>query len=265
MLNAAPLGSRDSQGVTYGTSDGVLHITNVPDGRTGCDPNWPHRPLALNLHGREIETSKYKYLSFRYKVDQAPDQGAGGVSRVRWLDDRVWAAGRTDDISLYNDDWIVYKLDLSTVPLEVEGARWADLSYQILQILVNESHLAWTSHLDWVKLTAESVARGSYLVSWEMVQGQATTTTLYWDDDRNPGNGFASRAYRAAVVPADPPPGPYLVYLPLVTRNHGAGQHAFTLSTEDLSYGGTYYVAVKLEDGYNTVYWYSELPVRRIP
>jgi hypothetical protein len=256
----------DSDWVTYSASDGVLHVTNVPDGRTGCDPNWPHRPLALNLHGREIETSKYKYLSFRYKVDQVPDQGAGGMSRVRWqIPSDDWPTGRTDDISLYNDGWIVYKLDLSTVPLEVEGAPWTDRSYNILQILANESHLAWTSHLDWVKLTAENVARSSYLVSWEMVQGQATTTTLYWDDDRNPGNGFASRAYRAAVVPADAPSGSYFVYLPLVARNLGAAEHSSMLSTEDLATGLRYYVALKLEDGYNTVYWYSELPVRRIP
>jgi hypothetical protein len=253
-----------SEGVAYNVADGVLQITNVPDELSDCASPWPHRPLALNLHGHDIDTHRYRYLSFRYKVDQAPDQGAGGVSRVRWLDDRVWAAGRTDDISLYRNGWIVYKLDLSVVPLEVEGAGWTDLPYNILQIMVNESHRTWTSHLDWVKLTAENESRESYAVGWEMVQGQATATTLYWDADRDPTNGFASRAYSAAVVSADPPPGPHVVYLPLVVRNLGAAEHSFVLSTEDLSTGLRYYVALKLEDGYNTVYWYSELPVRKI-
>jgi hypothetical protein len=254
-----------SESVNYGASNGVLNVTNVSDGKSACDPNWPHRPLGLNLHGLAIDSNRYKYLSFRYRVDQAPNQGAGGVARVRWqIPSGGWPTGRTDDISLYNYGWTVYKLDLSTVSLEVETAQWSDLSYQILQIIVNEAHSAWTSHLDWVMLTAENEARGSYTVGWEMVQGQATAVTLYWDNDRNPGNGFASRAYRSVAVSAPSPSASHLVYLPLVMRNAGAAENSFVLSTEDLSIGLRYYVALKLEDGYNTVYWYSELPVRRI-
>ena len=265
-----------SEGVACSASGGAVHTSNTaPLNSNPCYSNWPHRALALNLQGRSIDTAKYRYFSFRYKVDQAPDQGAGSVARVRWLDDRVWAAGRTDDISLYNNGWIVYKLDLSTVPLEVEGAPWAERSYNILQILVNESHSAWTSHVDWAKLTAENQARDAYLVRWEMLQGRATSVTLYWDEDRNPYNGFASGGYRAAgagatvgagaSVGAEALSGSNLVYLPLVVRHYGAGQHAFLLSTAGLQTGRTYYAALKLEDGCNTAYWYSELPVRKIP
>jgi hypothetical protein len=265
MAGTDDVSAADSENVKYSVSNGVLTVTNISDGRSACDPNWPHRPLGLNLHDLAIESNRYKYLSFRYRVDQAPNQGPGTVTRARWLDDIIWAAGRTDDISLYNNSWTVYKLDLSSVPLEVEGAPWASQPYNVLQILVNEGHAAWTSHVDWVKLTAENQARGSYVVGWETVQGQATMATLYWDTDQNPGNGFASRAYRAAAAAAPAPSASHLVYLPVIMRNLGAAEHSFGLSTEDLAVGQRYYVALKLEDGYNTVYWYSELPVRKIP
>lgn len=254
-----------TEGVTYRISDGVLRITNVPDGRSTCDPNWPHRPVALNLHGQPIDTGKYRYFSFRYRIDQAPDQGGGSVTRVRWqLPKNSWPTGLTDDISVYENEWTVYHLDLATVPLESLTAGWTQFPYEILQIVANESHSAWTSHLDWAMLTAENQARDAYAASWEIVQGYPTRATLYWDGDRSPANGFARGPYQAAASAAQPA-ATHRVYLPLVMRSNGAGQHAFVLSMDGLAFGATYYVALKLEDGFNTVYWYSDLPVRRIP
>ena len=193
------------------------------------------------------------------------------MSRIRWLKTGDWAAGRTDDISLYNGGWNVFKLDLSTVALEAETAGWTSLDYNVLQIMANESHLAWTSHLDWVKLTADNTADtdASYTVGWNILQGDVLTTTIYWDADRNPGGEIGG-----TVVPtqtAGSPPGPLFTYLPLVERLYGAGtsevsaDRTYGVSTTGLSGGSDYYVVLKLEDGVNTVYWYSELPVKVNP
>ena len=36
--------------------------------------------------------------------------------------------------------------------------EWEDIPADVMQIMLHESHRQWTSHLDWVKLTAENEA-----------------------------------------------------------------------------------------------------------
>lgn len=259
----------ETQSLNYAASGGVLDVTNIPDGQSNpCGTPWPHRPLALNTHGQTIDTAKFKYLTFRYKVDQAPDQGAGGVIRARWLNTSIWAAGRTDDISLYNNGWNTYQLDLSTVALEAETAGWTEWNYNWLHLMANESHFAWTSHLDWVKLTADNEATGSYLVGWNLIQGDPTTTTIYWDADQNPSAGLIGGYVVAPSGPVDPPPYPNNVYLPMALNSYNGSSgtvdatFSYPVSTTGLTDGQWYYIALKLQDGYNTRWWYSELPVK---
>jgi hypothetical protein len=259
-------------GLTYGVSGGVLDITNVDDGKGSCNTSWPHRPLALNLGGGTIDTSKYKYLAYRYKVDNAPDQGAGGEMRVRWLRTGLWWAGRTDDISFYDSGWNTYKLDLSTVDLEAEMSAWNSTSWNVFQLMVNESHRAWKGHLDWVTLTAENQAISKYEVGWNLVNvSSVMTTTIYWDADQNWGNGYAAGPYPVVTetLPVSAT-GPYTVYLPVVLNNLGAApseleaDYTYRVDTGGLTPGQLYYIVIELEDGYNTVRWYSELPVRKL-
>ncbi len=271
MDDAGDLDGGSTQNLSFAVSGGVANITNPDDGLGDCDGAWPHRPLGLNLHGQTIDSDTFKYLTYRYKVDQAPDQGAGGVMRVRWMETNLWAAGRTDDVSLYNSGWNTYKLDLSTVPLEAELAGWMNLDYNVFQLIAHESHNAWTAHLDWVKLTKENQTSGAYLAGWNIVQGSVVTTTAYWDTNRDPSSGL----FGATIVPTEttfpPPPGPEFVYLPLVMRNYGSGssevdaERSYAMSSAGMSNGQYYYFVLKVEDGYNTVYWVSELPVKKVP
>jgi hypothetical protein len=248
-------------------SGGVLNIVTQDDGLGSCAAPWPHRPLGLNLGGHTIDTNKFKYITYRYKVDDAPDQGAGGVHRVRWQARQIpnWPTGRTDDISLYDGEWNTYRLDLSSVALEAELGGWGDFPVDVLQIMIHESHREWTSHLDWVKLTADNVGTNAYAAQWNVLNTNAPlTTTLYWAEKRD-------SAYR--LVPGTehviPPPGPigdpspHQVYLPLVLSAPdpgGAAQFRHTMSMAGLA-RGEYYLAIKLEDGYSVSWWYSELPV----
>jgi hypothetical protein len=222
------------------------------------------------LGGRYIDPGKYRYFSYRYKVDNAPDQGAGGVTRVRWQAQHLpyWPTGRTDDLSLYNNDWHTYSLDLETVQLEGEMGQWKDIPADVMEIMLHESHRQWTSYLDWVKLTAENEAHGSYLVRWNVVQaGAPLTTTLYWAKKEGaafrlvPGSG---EVVSAPSKPGGTVPSGHVLYLPFVVGNYGGGsktvQHA--KSTQGLAVGQVYYVAIKLEDGYNESMWYSAVPVR---
>jgi hypothetical protein len=254
-------------GISYSASGGLLDITTTASG-SACSPPWPHRPLALNQGGHAIDPSRYRYLTYRYRVDNVPDQGEGGVMRVRWLNTSQWWAGRTDDISLYDDGWTVYRVDLATVPLEAEMSGWTSTSWHVFQLMLNESHATWDAQLDWVKLTAGNEAQNSYTVGWNLVNvSDVLTATVYWDADQIPGNGQAS-AGQVYVPPSDITlPGPEFVYLPTVSKQLGLdvsdveADFALGLSTSGLSIGSEYWVAIKLEDGYNTTWWYSELPV----
>jgi hypothetical protein len=252
-------------------ASGVLRVVARDDGAGSCAAPWPHRPLGLNLDSHRIDTTRYKYLSWRYKVDEAPDQGAGGMHRVRWQARHLdfWPTGRTDDISFYNADWNTYHLDLSNVTLEAEKGRWGDFSVDTLQIMLHESHRDWTSYLDWVKLTAENEAHSTYTVQWTLVGAtKPVTTTLHWA--RKDGSAYSVVAGTAHVIPAPSVPGgmtlPYdhNLFLPAVVRTYNPaaeGRLQHDMSTQGLVQGRSYYVAALLEDGYNAVWWYSEVPV----
>ena len=61
-------------------------------------------------------------------------------------------------------------------------------------------------------------------------------------------------------------PYPNLVYLPAIGKDHvsgAVGAYGCTVSAAGLGSGLEYYVAIKLEDGYNVAWHYSEVPVRK--
>jgi hypothetical protein len=251
-------------------SDGVLTVINKDDGLADCAVPWPHRPLGLNLGEKRVDQTKYRYFSYRYKADQAPDQGAGGVHRVRWQAQHLqfWPTGRTDDLSFYHNGWQTYSLDLASVPLEGEKGEWVDFSSDVIQIMLHESHRPWTTHLDWVKLTAENEARGSYLVRWKIRGTNADLqTTLYWA--RKQGDTYQIVPGSGDVLGSLPMQGVRVaqgheLYLPYLLNGYAGESDTleYVKSTQGLSKGQTYYVAIMLEDGHNESTWYSPLPVR---
>jgi hypothetical protein len=257
-------------------SDGVLIVVSKDDGMADCGVPWPHRPLGLNLGGKRIDQNKYKYFSYRYRVEEAPDQGAGGESRIRWQAQHLshWPTGRTDDISLHDNDWFTYSVDLASLTpeegggLEGEKGEWKDIPADVLQIMLHESHRQWTSHLDWVKLTAENEARGSYVVRWNVLgTSESLKTTLYWA--RKQGDSYQLVPGSGEVIGTLPAQGVqvaqgHVVYLPYIVGWYAGESDTLqhVKSTQGLSTGQAYYIAIKLEDGYNESMWYSPLPVR---
>ena len=257
-------------GLSYSSSAGILDITTNAWG-SPCNAPWPHRPLALNQGGHNIDTSKYRYLTYRYRLDNVPDQGEGGVMRIRWLSTSKWWAGRTDDISFYDDGWTIYKLDLPNVQLEAEMSGWTSTSWDVFQLMLNESHAQWDAELDWVRLTAANEADGAYTVSWNLANvSDVLTATVYWDADQDWTNGQSSigQVYVPPTATVPPPPaGPMFTYLPFASKSFDPdpdivdADFSVVLSTSGLSIGSDYWVAIKLEDEKHTVWWYSELPV----
>ena len=58
---------------------------------------------------------------------------------------------------------------------------------------------------------------------------------------------------------AQPPAGPYRVYLPLVMSG-GGGSTQFVWDVSTLS-PGQYYVKIELDDGFNKTCWTSDAPL----
>jgi hypothetical protein len=142
--------------------------------------------------------------------------------------------------------------------------------------MVHESHWSWTSRLDWVKLTAENTASSSYEVQWNLVGAtEPLTTTIYWITEQGNEGSAIGTSY---VVPSQTQeisgtvPLTYSIYMPSVIYNHTPGvepepgpDFSFTVGTEGLTDGNSYYIAIKLEDE-STVDWaFSQAPVVKMP
>ncbi|MBN1580034.1 MAG: hypothetical protein JXA89_04980 [Anaerolineae bacterium] len=273
--------------VTYTVDNGIATIVTDDTGNE-CKSPAPHRPLALNLGGKTIEADKYKYLTMRYKMDSPINGPCGSVFRIRWMYTNIWAAGRTDDHNngawrdgAFTDDtvlrdnaWHTYSLDLSEAPLAGEMADWGlGLRPNVFQIMVHEAHWSWTSHLDWVKLTAENTASSSYNVQWNLVDGSGVlTTTIYWATEYDKPGTVIEPGY---VVPTQTQgisvTSPYTnqTYLPLVLNRYAVGaeldaEFSYSVGTDGLTDGESYYIAIKLKDASSTSWTFSLVPVKKI-
>lgn len=139
--------------------------------------------------------------------------------------------------------------------------------------MVHESHWSWTSHLDWVKLTAENTASTSYDVQWNLIDGGGVlTTTIHWATEYGQPATVIEPGY---VVPTQTqsvsPTLPYTnwAYLPAVLRSYGLASEtesafSYTVGTVGLVNGESYFIAIKLEDGSGTSWSFSQVPVKKV-
>ncbi|HEY4689896.1 MAG TPA: hypothetical protein VIK33_11320, partial [Anaerolineae bacterium] len=248
---------------------------------TGADPF-----VYLNVY-QAIDTSQFKYLTFRYKIDRPQGywenstdrlSGSGGVYPAAWVvrliifsnspPDVVGGSNTLNDIIVF-DDWNTYQIDLSKglqksywesdAGVYQTGGYWTGQKWW-LRFDFLEGVDPWTIHLDDVKLTGDNTADASYVVQWSLAAG-SQPTSITWYAHTNSGQcGTGSPIYTWPPPPPPPPPGSERVYLPLVQRSGAAGNTAFVWNTSGVS-AGSYYVCAIAGDGYNTSRWVSEVPV----
>lgn len=208
---------------------------------------------------RAIETSRYRYLSFRLQVDGAYDLGAGSVARVFWGSD----AGRPDlqtttkDILVWPPEaWRsgmhTYTVDLGALAIGTDqgienranAQTWTASNKYHFRIDPHEFPTPRQFHFDNVKLAAIDEASGTFTISWtgsdadDSAEGStAPTVTLYYDADTSPG-GRTQIATGLALSA-----GSYVWNTAAVTP-------------------GTYYIYAEVTDGLNTTGSYSTGAVR---
>lgn len=231
-----------------------------------------------------IDTAKYKYLTYRFKVDQVPwwsDSGArlrpdpsrGNVYPAAWLTRLIffnsWPldagshSNTSNDIVIF-DDWNTYQMDLSQgvargywEPQAAQaGGYWTGFK-TAFRFDMLEGVDPWVFHLDDVKLTGDDTANASYQVKWSVFSdAQLKTIDFYRSTSRSncltSGVKFYTWSAGGDTQPPPPPPGPYRIYLPLILMSdNGGGNGSYVWDTSGVP-PGTYAICARASDGFNT-------------
>lgn len=226
-------------------SGGQVQATN-----TNGDPAVV--PLYNNGNStRNIDTSKYRYFTYKFQVDGAYDLANGSVARVFWtsapfIDGAT--ATTTKDIIVF-PGMNTYTVDLAALTtasgggLETSGSAeaWTAANKTNLRFDPHEFAAARTFHIDDVKLTANPVSySGSFTIRFsgsDADAGDSPTVSLYYDTDQNATNGKTLIASGVAL---------------------SAGSYVWTTSGVPF---GTYYIYAEASDGVNTAGSYGDAPI----
>ena len=231
-----------------------------------------------------IDTHKFRYLSFHYKLDGEQDVGHGWVARFGWW--QHGADGLTSEADVMSRDivleegWNTYKLDLWADDIVDEAhpvqRSWLDSAPNRLRFDPAELYLNLLPkgiELDWIKLTAidEVKQGGSFPIEYEVSDTDAVALTFYYDVDTNPDNGrsligtddvlSASTTELVAPQNTTTETGDYFVFLPIILNNYYPCEgNCFRWDTSSVA-NGTYFICIESEDAYNSTYQCSEAPV----
>ncbi len=245
-----------------------------------ADPSDSGDPFVyLNVkRTNPINTAKYKYLTYRYKIDRSPwwsnssdrlsfDSGRQ-VYPAGWLvrgiffgtfpPDVVSSSNTTNDLVVF-DDWNTYQMDLSKgvargywEPSAPEtGGYWTGLKYEFRFDFL-EGVDPWNIHLDYVTLTGDDTANASYTVRWSKIGGSnPTTIDFYASQNQSSCLSGGSLIYHWQPAAVIPPAGPYRIYLPLISGSGFGGPTSFVWNTATVT-PATYYICGRVSDGVNT-------------
>ncbi|OFW22600.1 MAG: hypothetical protein A3G21_24605 [Acidobacteria bacterium RIFCSPLOWO2_12_FULL_66_21] len=179
-----------------------------------------------------IDTSKYRYLTYRMQIDD-PFDGASALASVAWASTSALDAGSvtfTRPVVIWPGAHS-YTVDLASLTeanggldprFGAERVPWTTNSKKQFRFDPHE-YPSRVFHLDDVKLTAMPVADGTYTIHYagsDADAGDTPTVALFYDTDQDPSNGktaivsgltlSASGAY--AWDTTGVPPGTYYVY-----------------------------------------------------
>jgi hypothetical protein len=205
-----------------------------------------------------IDTSKYKYFTFRMKLDGNQDVSGGWVARVFWWHSAPTAAtfGTTKDIVLY-EGWQEYTFDLSQASI-ASGPGWTGYKNQI-RFDPHESWNPLSFYLDDIQLRGDDHIRQGDIFTVVYSANNAQSIVFYYDTDRDASSG---QTVMEQYIPPAPISGSNHLFLPLTSKGGRLlpdGNH-FDWDTQNVN-PGVYYVCADVNNGYATTHWCSETPV----
>jgi hypothetical protein len=217
------LGPSFSGGQFHAVSDGqpVAYVGDIPVG----DPIV----YALANNG-VVNTSRYRYLTYRLQVDRSYDLGRGSVARVFWgsQSGAPYNLTTTKDILVWPgmNSYTVDLASLSAAPgggLEPGNAQlWTSAGARYLRLDPHEFAEQVPFHVDSVKLAAmDEDVGGTFTIRFtgSDPDGDPVSLALYYDTDRNPSNGLTLIASNVSLASGEytwnttgVPPGVYYIY-----------------------------------------------------
>jgi hypothetical protein len=241
MSSAADVQFAGSANITsVSFSGGLLHATSTN--------NDPIVALLYNTNNSvPIDTSKFRYLTYRLQLDGAYDLLAGSVARVIWSSQPAAAPSVSQDIIVV-PGMNSYTVDLAGLSTAADGGLeaigsgepWTSGPKGYLRIDPHEFPTPRTFHIDDVKLTANPVGTTSFPIRFvgADADGDPASVSLYYDTDTNPSNG---KTLIASNIPAT------------------AGQFLWNPAGVPR---GDYYIYAEASDGIQVIGRYSSVPVQ---
>jgi hypothetical protein len=257
--------SADLKGVNLinsGFSSGIYSAANaVGNG----DPQ-----VILNVP-TAIDSSKFRYATYRMQIDTMPSPFNAPVARYLWWAGRPEDASTTQDIVVYQG-YRTVSYDLTQIPLDPEaktGANsnqpWTSRNPTVYRFDPHEYTDSHTFRLDYLMLTGNDQATQSFDIRFEASASDGATPSIQFFYDSNAsglnGTPITCGAAAAAVAPA----ATNTVFMPLIMRTvppppvvpTGATCRWNTAGVPN----GTYYVYGVAANGPSSYSVYSQTPV----
>jgi hypothetical protein len=237
-----------------------------------------------------VDTSKYRYFSFRLKVDATPDVSYGGIARVIWSDFLFTNCGATNDIPLH-EGWNEVTVDLWAQDIlddkDLCQSPWR-ASPQRRQVRLDpfEYPEETSFQMDWIKLTALDEANNFFYIRWEVIDldsSDAITLQISYgtqscdamgalsDDKIMPiatimvlPDGQTIYPFRPSQTITNLPSNSSYtntVYIPLIMKDYTPCEKNCSRWDTSGVPEGTYYIYIDADDGHNKTRWCSESPV----
>jgi len=240
-------------------SGGIMNATNV-QGTSNCGVVCGDAQVTLRSSG-SINTGKYKYFTYRMKLDGAQDTVNGSVGRVLWWSTKPEQASISSSWVIA-EDFQTVSFDLTKFKLEAASfAIWKNSAPIKFRFDPHEFAAPHTFHIDYVMLTGDNTANASFDIRYQTSAG--LTPQFFADTDTNPDNGGGTPI--SCVVAQTAAVGDFQVFLPLITH-FGAtppvepAGSTCRWNTSGVA-AGSYYIHSVTSDGTDTTSAYSQTPV----
>ena len=243
--------------------DTLSNVTNVSFAGGVLNATDTNGDAGVAVFNRDtavtIDTNRYRYLTYRMKLDGPYSLGGGSVARVFWsafYNPTATQVTTSRDILVWpgldpnTPDFFTYTIDLSTLTignggLEAAGAQrlWTADRLKMLRLDPHEFSTPRSFHYDFIKLAAMAEARGTFTLKYSSADADpedlgAARVKLYYATSQT----LASRVLIASGLPSST-----------------AGQYAWDVSTVT---PGAYWIYAEVGDGIDTRGQFSTGQVR---
>lgn len=252
---------------SFSFANGIFSATSVQQNdtcqiATGAVPCGDAQ-VTLNV-GPPIDTNRYKYFTYRMKLDGEQDTTLGSIARLIWWVTRPQEATITRSWVVY-EGWQTVSFDLTRIKLRSNSMpAWTESKPTTFRFDPHELAAPRTMQLDYVALTGENQADASFAIRYLVndADSDRLTTRFFYDTDAQGFNGQPITCSSAASAPGQN--GKFNIFLPLLERVK-AGPVAITgefctWQTANVP-PGSYYIYGTASDGLDTFREYSQTPV----